>query len=71
MDRIFFRVDVKFNSVGDSKTIVGHPWSTTHVSMTDEERELGGVTRDLVRISAGIEHVQDIIDDLHQSLELL
>ena len=39
--------------------------------MTDEERELGGVTRDLVRISAGIEHVQDIIDDLHQSLELL
>lgn len=39
--------------------------------MTEEERELSGVTRDLVRIPAGIEHVQDIIDDLRQSLETL
>lgn len=39
--------------------------------MTEEERELSEVTRDLMRISAGTEHVQDIIDDLRQSLETL
>ena len=54
--------------MGDSKTIVGHPWSTTHLSMTIEERLCCGVTEDLVRISAGTENVNDIIDDLCQSL---
>lgn len=59
------------NSVGDSKTIVGHPWSTTHMSMTVKERMSCGVTDDLIRISAGTENVEDIIDDICQSLDKL
>lgn len=58
-------------SVGDSKTIVGHPWSTTHMSMTVEERVSCGVTDDMIRISSGTEDVGDIIDDISQSLEKL
>lgn len=56
-------------SVGDFKTIVDHPWSTTNVSMTAEERIASGVTEDLIRISAGTENIEDIIDDFRQSFD--
>jgi O-acetylhomoserine/O-acetylserine sulfhydrylase len=54
-------------SVGDSKTLAIHPWSTTHEQLTDEEKISSGVTEDLIRISVGTEHIDDIIHDFEQS----
>lgn len=55
------------DSVGDSKTLAIHPWSTTHEQLTDQERLDSGVTDDAIRISAGTEHIDDIIADFEQS----
>lgn len=54
-------------SVGDSKTLAIHPWSTTHEQLSDEEKQDSGVTEDLIRISVGTEHIDDIIQDFEQS----
>ena len=54
-------------SVGDSKTLAIHPWTTTHEQLSDEEKIDGGVTEDLIRISVGTEHIDDIIHDFEQS----
>lgn len=54
-------------SVGDSKTLAIHPWTTTHEQLSDEEKLSGGVTEDLIRISVGTEHIDDIIADFEQS----
>lgn len=56
-----------FYSVGDSKTLAIHPWTTTHEQLSDEEKIASGVTEDTVRISVGTEHIQDIIADFEQS----
>ena len=56
-------------NVGDAKTLVIHPASTTHQQLTEEEQTSAGVTPDLVRISVGIEHIDDIKADLDQALE--
>jgi O-acetylhomoserine/O-acetylserine sulfhydrylase len=45
------------------------PWSTTHEQLSDEEKTNSGVTEDLIRISVGIEHIDDIIADFEQSFE--
>jgi O-acetylhomoserine (thiol)-lyase len=55
--------------VADLRTCVIHPASTTHRQMSDEELEVAGVAPDLIRMSIGIEHVDDIIKDIEQSLE--
>jgi O-acetylhomoserine (thiol)-lyase len=55
-------------NVGDTKSLVIHPWSTTHEQLTEEERIAAGVTADLVRISVGIEDVDDLIADLDRAL---
>lgn len=55
-------------NLGDTRTIVTHPASTTHSKLTEEERLEAGITPGLVRISVGLEHVEDIIDDLKQAL---
>jgi len=55
-------------NVLDAKTLVIHPATTTHQQLTEEEQRLAGVTPDLVRISVGIEDVEDIIADLDQAL---
>src|SRR5690554_4294992 len=55
-------------NVGDAKTLVIHPASTTHQQLTAEEQLSAGVTPDLVRISVGIEHIDDILEDLEQAL---
>lgn len=55
-------------NIGDAKTLIIHPASTTHQQLTQEERESTGVTEDLVRLSVGLEHVEDIIADLDQAL---
>ena len=54
--------------MGDAKTLAIHPWSTTHEQLTEQERLDSGVTEDMVRISVGIEHIDDIIHDFEQSL---
>jgi O-acetylhomoserine/O-acetylserine sulfhydrylase len=56
-------------SVGDAKTLAIHPWSTTHEQLSDEEKKASGVTPDLIRISVGIEHIDDIIQDFEQSFK--
>jgi O-acetylhomoserine/O-acetylserine sulfhydrylase len=56
-------------NVGDAKTIVGHHWSTTHRQCTAEEAEAMGVYEDLLRVSLGIEDIEDIVDDFEQSFE--
>ncbi|NLN04435.1 MAG: O-acetylhomoserine aminocarboxypropyltransferase/cysteine synthase [Clostridiaceae bacterium] len=55
--------------VADLRTCVIHPASTTHRQMSDEEIEVAGVSPDLIRMSIGIEYVDDIIKDIEQSLE--
>jgi len=56
-------------NVGDAKTLIIHPASTTHQQLTDDEQKASGVTDDLVRLSVGLEGTQDIIDDLDQAIE--
>ncbi|WP_370897312.1 O-succinylhomoserine sulfhydrylase [Chryseobacterium gossypii] len=58
-------------NLGDTRTIVTHPASTTHSKLTDEERNEVGITAGLVRCSVGLENVNDIITDLKQALESL
>ena len=55
-------------NVGDAKTLVIHPASTTHQQLASEEQVAAGVTPDLVRVSAGIEHIDDIKADFAQAL---
>jgi O-acetylhomoserine (thiol)-lyase len=56
-------------NLGDAKSLIIHPSSTTHQQLTDEQQVEAGVTKDLVRISVGIEDVEDIIWDLGQAIE--
>ena len=55
-------------NIGDSKSLVIHPASTTHQQLTPEEQAATGVTPDFIRVSVGIEDVEDIIADLDQAL---
>ena len=57
-------------NIGDAKTLVIHPASTTHSQLSEEEQARTGVSPEYVRVSVGIEDVQDIIDDLSQALEV-
>ena len=57
-------------NLGDTRSIVTHPASTTHAKLTEEERLLTGITGGLVRVSVGLEHPDDIIKDLNQALAL-
>ena len=56
-------------NLGDTRTIVTHPASTTHAKLTEEERGRVAITPGLIRVSVGLEHVDDIIADLEQALE--
>ena len=56
-------------NVGDAKTLVIHPGSTTHQQLTDEQQEAAGLKPDMIRVSIGIEHIDDILHDFNQSLE--
>jgi O-acetylhomoserine (thiol)-lyase len=55
-------------NVGDAKTLVIHPASTTHQQLSEEERASAGVRQESIRVSVGIENVADIIDDFNQAL---
>jgi len=56
-------------NIGDAKTLIIHPASTTHQQLTPEERLAAGVTDDFIRLSVGIENVEDIIADLDQAIK--
>lgn len=56
-------------NLGDSRTIVTHPASTTHSKLTDEDRESVGILPGLIRVSVGIEHIDDIIHEIALALE--
>ena len=56
-------------NIGDAKSLACHPASTTHRQLNPEELATAGVSEDLVRISVGIEHVEDIIADISQALD--
>jgi O-acetylhomoserine (thiol)-lyase len=54
-------------NVGDAKSLVLHPASTSHSQLTEAQQKAGGLTTDLVRLSIGLEHIDDIIGDLEQA----
>lgn len=56
-------------NLGDVRTIATHPASTTHSSLSDEEREHAGILPGLIRLSVGLEFVEDILEDLQQAFE--
>ena len=56
-------------NIGDAKSLACHPASTTHRQLNDEELAKAGVSADLVRISVGIENIDDIIADVSQALD--
>jgi O-acetylhomoserine (thiol)-lyase len=56
-------------NVGDARSLIIHPASTTHQQLSEEDQLAGGVTPDLIRISIGIENIEDILWDLDQALQ--
>ena len=56
-------------SMGDAKSLACHPASTLHRQLTPKQKALAGVSEDLIRISVGIEHIDDIINDVEQAIE--
>lgn len=56
-------------NVGDAKSLAIHPQSTTHSQLTQKQSEEAGITPDLIRLSVGIEHIDDLLEDLEQALE--
>ncbi|MBU1468581.1 MAG: PLP-dependent transferase, partial [Gammaproteobacteria bacterium] len=58
-------------NLGDTKTLVTHPATTTHGRLTDDEKAKAGITEGLIRISVGLEDIDDIIADLKEALDQL
>jgi O-succinylhomoserine sulfhydrylase len=59
------------SNLGDTRSIASHPASTTHSKLTEEERMSVGISKGLIRISVGLEHIDDILGDIVQSLDKL
>jgi methionine-gamma-lyase len=55
-------------SLGDVETLIQHPASMTHNTYTEEERAAHGISEGLIRISAGLENIADVLQDLEQAL---
>jgi len=55
-------------NLGDAKSLIIHPASTTHQQLSDEQQLEAGITKDLVRVSVGMEDTEDILWDLDQAL---
>jgi O-acetylhomoserine/O-acetylserine sulfhydrylase len=54
-------------NVGDAKTLVIHPASTTHSQLSEAEQKTAGVAPDLIRVSVGLEHIEDIQEDFAEA----
>jgi O-succinylhomoserine sulfhydrylase len=57
------------NNLGDSRTIASHPASTTHSKLSEAERQAVGITPGLIRLSVGLEHPDDILEEIKQALK--
>jgi O-acetylhomoserine (thiol)-lyase len=57
-------------NMGDAKSLITHPASTTHRQLTPDDLKLAGITPDMVRLSVGLEHPDDLIEDLDQALSV-
>jgi O-succinylhomoserine sulfhydrylase len=55
-------------NLGDTKTIITHPGTTSHGRLTEEQRQAAGITQGLIRVASGLEHVPDIQADLQRGL---
>jgi O-acetylhomoserine (thiol)-lyase len=64
-----FKLFKRMVNMGDAKSLSCHPASTTHRQLTPEEQAKVGVTPEMIRLSVGIEHIDDILEDLGQALE--
>jgi O-acetylhomoserine (thiol)-lyase len=64
-----FRLATHLANVGDARTLVINPASTTHQQLSDEDLRNAGVTPGLIRVSVGLEHIDDIVDDFDQALK--
>ena len=56
-------------NIGDSKSLIIHPASTTHQQLNSEQQERSGVTQDLIRLSVGLEDTEDLINDIKSALK--
>jgi O-acetylhomoserine (thiol)-lyase len=67
---VFNRVKLfkRLLNMGDAKSLITHPASTTHRQLTPDDLKLAGITPDMVRLSVGLEHPDDLIEDLDQAL---
>ena len=54
-------------NIGDTKSLIIHPASTTHQQLDDEAQKTTGVTKDLIRLSVGLEDIKDLIEDLENA----
>jgi O-acetylhomoserine (thiol)-lyase len=59
---------VRLVNIGDAKSLACHPATTTHRQLLPEEMKKAGVSEDMVRLSIGIEHIDDIIEDIDQAM---
>jgi O-acetylhomoserine (thiol)-lyase len=59
---------VRLVNIGDAKSLACHPATTTHRQLSPEELAKAGVSEDLVRLSIGIEHIDDLMEDIEQAL---
>ena len=57
------------NNLGDSRSLITHPATTTHSNIAEEERDILGITNNLLRLSVGIEDVEDLIADISAALD--
>ncbi len=64
-----FKLYTRLVNIGDAKSLATHPASTTHRQLNAEELKASGVSEDMVRLSLGIEHIDDLRDDLEQALK--
>jgi cystathionine gamma-lyase len=62
------RVFTLAESLGGVESLIEHPWSMTHTSVPEPQRRAMGIAEDMIRISVGIEHVEDLIEDLEQAM---
>ena len=60
---------VRLVNIGDAKSLACHPASTTHRQLSESEMKAAGVSEDMVRLSIGIEHIEDILEDVSQALD--
>ena len=65
------KLPLNVSNIGDTKTLVIHPGSTISAHSTEEEKKIAGVFDDLVRISVGIEDIEDLIEDFTQAVEFI